>query len=331
MASRPPSGGASSSSKGLGSNLDAATQRRLAQLLIGQAQQLEERASTLGVTAFCGKPVQRERPNDRFLANTLRGVASTNKRVQERQMWSAWRKAKPRSRSGERSDEAARSRSRSRSRSRERRSSSRDRSRGRSRERSSSREQSSASRERSLSRSRSPPQPSPPDCRPDRGAQTNGGDRGSPPAGLSDAELMAWLGASRGVRGRGEVGPRSDHEHGPYLPPADGGGEDEGAAAAGAHGRLLGPARPGRVVGSGSGGARPKPGGSSGNSGSTSSGSSREQRKRSSRKRSRSRSRDRDRSSSKKANLHKSSSSKRRSSNKKSSKKKKKSKSSRRH
>jgi hypothetical protein len=62
---------------------------RLAALLIAQAQQLQERAADVGVTAFCGKPTFRGKPNERFLQNTLKNVASSNRRVEERVMWKA--------------------------------------------------------------------------------------------------------------------------------------------------------------------------------------------------------------------------------------------------
>jgi hypothetical protein len=60
---------------------------------------------------------------------------------------------------------------------------------------------------------------------------------------MSDAELIAWLGGSRKVRGRGDIGPRADYEHGPYMPAPEGGPAGAGAGADGA--RQLGPERPG--------------------------------------------------------------------------------------
>ena len=70
--------------------LSPATARRLAALIAADAAQLEERAQERGVTAFLGKAVQRERPNQRFLQNTLRNLASSNKRAEEQAMWAAW-------------------------------------------------------------------------------------------------------------------------------------------------------------------------------------------------------------------------------------------------
>eukprot|EP00877_Chromochloris_zofingiensis_P004295 jgi/Chrzof1/13867/Cz08g15170.t1 len=76
--------------------MSPATQRRLAAMLMSDAEQLQDRAVVHGVTAFCGKPVQRERPNERFLQNTLRNVASANKRVDEQEMWQLWQQRKAR-------------------------------------------------------------------------------------------------------------------------------------------------------------------------------------------------------------------------------------------
>jgi hypothetical protein len=63
---------------------------------------------------------------------------------------------------------------------------------------------------------------------------------------------MGWLAGSRRVRGRGEIGPRSDHEHGPYLPPP---AEGEGGASE----HVLGPARPGWLRSDGVGGSARRP------------------------------------------------------------------------
>eukprot|EP00803_Ostreobium_quekettii_P001991 evm.model.scf_256EXC.11 EVM.evm.TU.scf_256EXC.11 scf_256EXC:105132-109558(-) len=69
--------------------MDLATEMQLARLLMRDAQQLEERAKEQGVTAYLQKPVHRERPNERFLRNTLSSVAFANRRVDEDQMWRA--------------------------------------------------------------------------------------------------------------------------------------------------------------------------------------------------------------------------------------------------
>lgn len=66
------------------------TARRLAALIVAGAEQLEEKAQQVGVTAFVGQAVQRERLNERFLQSTLRNVASANRRADERVMWAAW-------------------------------------------------------------------------------------------------------------------------------------------------------------------------------------------------------------------------------------------------
>ncbi|GAX78985.1 hypothetical protein CEUSTIGMA_g6425.t1 [Chlamydomonas eustigma] len=67
--------------------MDADLERRLAQMLVERAALLEERANTDGVLAYLRRPPQRERPNERFLQNTLRGVFSSNRRAQEEKMW----------------------------------------------------------------------------------------------------------------------------------------------------------------------------------------------------------------------------------------------------
>ncbi|GBF94514.1 hypothetical protein Rsub_07048 [Raphidocelis subcapitata] len=237
-------------------------QRRIAALLIAQAQQLEERAATDGATAFCGRPVQRERLNERFLANTLRGVASTNRRAQERQMWAAWEKEAPAAAAG-----AAR--------------------------------QGAGGREGARPSSGGGPRP----------GDADGGSDGSEGA-ARDEEFLAWLAASRRVRGRGEIGPRSGQETGPHLPPPDGergdGGGDGGGGGGEEGGRhALGPARPGWLPlgggGASSSGRSAEGGGGGGLSSGLSSGSAEKARKRRKRSRSRSRSRERKKSSSHKS------------------------------
>lgn len=44
-------------------------------------------ATGQGVTAWLGRPVQRERPNEQFLQRTLRSVQAHNQRAQEEEMW----------------------------------------------------------------------------------------------------------------------------------------------------------------------------------------------------------------------------------------------------
>jgi hypothetical protein len=67
--------------------MDAELERRLAHMLVERAALLEECASTDGVLAYLRRPPQRERPNERFLKNTLRGVFSSNQRAQVDKMW----------------------------------------------------------------------------------------------------------------------------------------------------------------------------------------------------------------------------------------------------
>ncbi|KAK9811477.1 hypothetical protein WJX72_004564 [[Myrmecia] bisecta] len=67
--------------------MDAATEARLAYLVMQDALQLQERAVVEGVTAYNRKPVQRERPNERFLHRTIKSVEFANRRSQEDEMW----------------------------------------------------------------------------------------------------------------------------------------------------------------------------------------------------------------------------------------------------
>lgn len=73
-----------------GGAMSPRTARRLAALIVAGAEQLQERASQQGVTAFVGRALQRGKPNERFLQNTLRNAASSNKRADERAMWASW-------------------------------------------------------------------------------------------------------------------------------------------------------------------------------------------------------------------------------------------------
>jgi hypothetical protein len=59
--------------------MDRDTERLLAQLLARDAQQLEERSQQEGVLAYLRRPLRRERPNERFLQNTLRSVQFNNR------------------------------------------------------------------------------------------------------------------------------------------------------------------------------------------------------------------------------------------------------------
>jgi hypothetical protein len=59
--------------------MDRDTQRLLAQLLAQEAQQLQERSQQEGVLAYLRRPLRRERPNERFLQNTLRSVQFNNR------------------------------------------------------------------------------------------------------------------------------------------------------------------------------------------------------------------------------------------------------------
>lgn len=54
--------------------MDADTEARLAALIMKDVSQLTDLAQDRGVTAYRLRPVQREKPNERFLKGTLRSV-----------------------------------------------------------------------------------------------------------------------------------------------------------------------------------------------------------------------------------------------------------------
>lgn len=54
--------------------MDADTEASLAALIMKDVSQLSELAQDRGVTAYRLRPVQREKPNERFLRGTLRSV-----------------------------------------------------------------------------------------------------------------------------------------------------------------------------------------------------------------------------------------------------------------
>lgn len=56
--------------------MDAAQEMRLAALIAQEAALQSERSRDIGVTAFLQRPVQRARPNERFLRNTLSNLES---------------------------------------------------------------------------------------------------------------------------------------------------------------------------------------------------------------------------------------------------------------
>mmetsp|Transcript_20055 Transcript_20055/g.47767 ORF Transcript_20055/g.47767 Transcript_20055/m.47767 type:complete len:261 (-) Transcript_20055:51-833(-) len=54
------------------------------------ASQLKDKAKDRGVLAYLLKPVSRERPNERFLQNTIRSVNFANRQADEKEMWERW-------------------------------------------------------------------------------------------------------------------------------------------------------------------------------------------------------------------------------------------------
>jgi hypothetical protein len=227
------SGCAHSGARGASSSgLSPATARRLAALIVADAQQLQDRAQDAGVTAFVGRAVQRERPNERFLQNTLRNLASANKRAEERDMWAAWQQqqrqqqqqqvvveqpgGRQRHAGGSDGAGAARDGSSRRGRSRSRSSSS---NRSRSRSRSSSRARRLGASP-SSHRSRSADDDRPAGAERAHVAGNGGGGRSDDDGGgdaAADERLRQWPPQSRGVRGRGATGPHADVAR-PYLP-----------------------------------------------------------------------------------------------------------------
>eukprot|EP00887_Chlorella_sp_A99_P006548 scaffold3.g6548.t1 len=256
--------------------MDSAKQAALAALVLADVQQLRERAEREGVTAYLSRPVQRERPNQRFLINTLRGVQQANRRVEEEEMWAVRQVQLERE-----EEEARRRRERGRqdrhgSRSREERrrgSCSRSRSAGRGHgkqgeRRSGPPEQSegdegrwqgghsASSSERSdeglaegraakrSRRSASPAGRAAARPRPDgHSARGEAGSDGLQHEGaLADEQVAAML-ASRRPRGRGALGSRMD-EAGPYMDAGAGAGELANEDVAVVRRAPVGPARP---------------------------------------------------------------------------------------
>lgn len=84
---------------------------RVAALLLEDARRLSERAQQRGVTAYLEQPERRQRPNARFLRNTMANVAHSNRRVEEEEMWVAWQAQQ--GRHNDPREDAARSPSRS--------------------------------------------------------------------------------------------------------------------------------------------------------------------------------------------------------------------------
>ncbi|KAI7846125.1 hypothetical protein COHA_000386 [Chlorella ohadii] len=66
--------------------MDMATRLKLAELIQKDMDQLRQKADDQGVTAWMQRPVQRGRPNERFLQHTLRSVHAHNRRADEEEM-----------------------------------------------------------------------------------------------------------------------------------------------------------------------------------------------------------------------------------------------------
>ncbi|KAL4435873.1 hypothetical protein ABPG77_000635 [Micractinium sp. CCAP 211/92] len=233
--------------------MDMATRQKLAALIQRDIDQLREKAEGQGVTAWLGRPVQRERPNEQFLQRTLRSVQAHNQRAQEEEMWERYlqrqqreeerqRRGQQRGRgssspsrgrrgTGERSPDRSASPSRSGSprrrngeRPRRRQGSIRERSSSSSSSRGSGGAEGGLATRRKRRRSHSP-------ARSDqawRTAERDGqGEQASGPmaaAGAHDDSLgghvsddIAAMIASKRSRGRGGSGARAEMP-GPYLP-----------------------------------------------------------------------------------------------------------------
>lgn len=81
--------GASGAGSGPPRARSADEEARLAALVLRGALLKQERAATAGVTAYCRRVLPRERPNARFLLNTVRNAQSANRSAIESQMWAA--------------------------------------------------------------------------------------------------------------------------------------------------------------------------------------------------------------------------------------------------
>ncbi|EFN53384.1 hypothetical protein CHLNCDRAFT_137165 [Chlorella variabilis] len=89
--------------------MDMSTRQKLAELIQKDIDQLREKAEGQGVTAWLTRPVQRERPNERFLISTLRGVQAHNRRAEEEEMWERYQQRRQRE-EGEQGEAAQRQR-----------------------------------------------------------------------------------------------------------------------------------------------------------------------------------------------------------------------------
>lgn len=244
--------------------MDSQTQAQLAALIMRDMQQLKERAErksvcwhaaavvccchrctgscppahTLpfatrageGVTAYLSRPVQRERPNQRFLVNTLKSVQQANRRAEEEEMWA--QRAAQREREAHEHKET---RGRQRVHNWERDGSQRrhSRSRGSSRSRA---QRSSHNDDGSGATAAVAPVPAPGPAA--AGVEEQGQlDEG----GLGDEAVAAML-AARRPRGRGALGSRMD-EAGPYAQ-APGGQELENEDVVVIRRIPVGPSRP---------------------------------------------------------------------------------------
>lgn len=154
-----------------------------------------------GVTAWLARPVQRERPNERFLISTLRSVQAHNRRAEEEEMWERFEQRRQREEETARGRHACGMGGKHRSRSRSRSRSSRDRGRQRSldgsplpgkqrRHRSRSGTRSSERRHEGISNTGS----SPLSC---HGAQEPSDGIGEPGEQLSDEEIAALIASKR--------------------------------------------------------------------------------------------------------------------------------------
>eukprot|EP00884_Botryococcus_braunii_P004634 jgi/Botrbrau1/14171/Bobra.182_3s0109.1 len=185
--------------------MDAQTEAELAALIMKDVSQLTDMAQDRGVTAYRLRPVQRERPNERFLQGTLRSVHFANRRAEEEEMWQKRQLQLQRLGKESRAQKLDfRSNDYQERESKRRRRSSTE-SKG---------DSSGVSGDQSTSKSST-------SCSMDsEQGKIVQGDEGESLQGLQDEELQAML-TKRQVRGRGSVGPRCD-EPGPFLPREEG-------------------------------------------------------------------------------------------------------------
>lgn len=217
---------------GTSKKLTPEMERLLAKMLMDEASQLEERAKEYGVTAYCQRPLKRERPNERFLQNTLKSVQSANRKAQERELWAAWERRKAQEGQGREAGTSDGNRAKNRGDDQHDDGQAQQRGELSQAEKGAENGQSSKRAKTStgsyliggisggVENSQSPMRSS---SSPDDRSLSSGQSLASTELdsvggqGMADADLQTFLLKRRKWKGRGDVGPRADLP-GPYLP-----------------------------------------------------------------------------------------------------------------